>query len=758
MAIYASLNCFNAGELSPKMIGRSDVSQYGKGCRKLQNFLVTPYGAVERRPGTKFVARSKYSDKAVRLIRFVFSSKISYVCEFGDFYIRFFKNGKPVINSNSEVLEIVSPYNESDLAAIQFVQSADVMTIVHPNHPVMELKRVAVNNFTLTEKEFEYPPVLDPNLDDDHTITPSALTGDITLTASKDTFTADNEGGFFQLIHTRRSNEISKDFTGNGVSESIEVFGFWTFTTHGTWSGNITIQRSFDNGNTWADFRTYSSEKDSNTSSSGEEDARGVLYRLQMKDYAASSTGTLKLCRCLFVNPDFQTTGVVKITAVTDARNASATVISKLGETAATAEWNEGAWSKRRGFPCTIAYYEERMMFGGNEFKPQTVWGSKTNDWDNFLIGSLDDDGLDFTLASDTVNTICWLCQHDALVIGTMDSEWTLSASDPAAALTPSNFQVKRQSVYGSREIAAQMVGDTVLFVQRGSRKVREFVFQWEKNGYSSPDMTVLADHITYSGIKETALQQLPDSILWCVLNDGSVAALTYERDQQVVGWHKHITQGKVISCCVLPDGDVDDVYFAVKRENSICIEAMMPRNFEGIENAFFVDCGCRFEGEEEFIGVGGLEHLEGQTVKILADGAVQEDKVVSDGTIMLDVPAKIVSVGLGFESVLSPMPIEIEMQNGQSVLRQKCVGELRIRMYDSVGGEARCGGDRWQKIISRDVLDDTMDQAISARDDVIVFNVFSGNDYTPILEVRQGDPLPMNINSIVVTYDVAER
>ena len=757
MPIYAALSSFNAGELSPRMIGRNDVSQYSKGCRTLKNFLVTPYGAVERRPGTRFAALAKYPDKNIRLIRFVFSSTIAYVCEFGDRYIRFLKDGTPLLNDDGTVFELPAPYSENELAAIQFVQSADVMTIVHPDHPVMELKRLAVNNFTLTEKEFEYPPVLDPNSDDDHTITPSALEGEITLTASKDTFTDENVGGFFQIIHTRKSNEISQDFKANGVSASIEVFGFWTFTTHGTWSGNITIQRSFDNGNTWADFRTYSSEKDSNTSTSGEEEQKGVLYRLQMRDYAASSSGTLKLCRCLFVNPDFQTTGVVKITAVTDAKHASGTVISKLGELDATTEWNEGAWSVRRGFPRTVSYYEERMIFGGNRFKPQTVWGSKTNDWDNFLIGTLDDDGIEFTIASDTVNTICWMCQHDALVIGTMDSEWTLSASDSAAALTPSNFQVKRQSVYGSKGIAAQMVGDTILFVQRGSRKVREFVFQWEKNGYTSPDMTVLADHITTSGIKETALQQLPDSILWCVLNDGSVAALTYEREQQVIGWSKHDTNGKVISCCVLPDGEADKVYWAVRRGPQVYLEEMTPRGFAGIECSWFVDCGIRIIADS-IETVSGLDHLEGFQVQILADGAVQRPKTVENGTVELDAPASLVTIGLPYESLLSPMPIEVELQNGQSILRKKAIGTLRIRMYDSVGGEAKCGSDTYQQIISRDVLSDNLDRAISKKDDVVVFNVLSGNDYTIAIDVRQADPLPLNINSIVAIYDVVER
>ena len=756
MPVYASLNSFNAGELSPKMLGRIDVSQYSKGCRTLRNFLVTPYGAAERRPGTKFLCNAKYSNKAIRLIRFVYSSTISYVCEFGDHYIRFIKDDAQVVYNNA-ILELVSPYGQNDLADIKFVQCADVMTLVHPNYPVYELKRTAVNLFTLTEKDYEYPPMLDPNLEDSHKITPSAKTGNITLTATHNTFESGNVGGYFQLIHTRKENEISKDFTANGTSTTLEVFGYWTFTTHGTWTGMITIQRSFDNGATWSDYRTYSSANDSNVSTSGEEEEDDVLYRIQMENYSQSSTGTLKLCRCLFVNPDFVTTGVVKVTTYTDAKHVSGTVIRKLGGTDATHEWNEGAWSAMRGFPRTVAYFEERMIFGGTAYRPQTVWGSKTNAWDNFLVGDKDDSGLDFTLASDTVNTISWMCQHTALVIGTEDSEWTLSASDSNAALTPSNFRARRQSVYGSSGISALMVGEVILFVQRGGRKVREFVYSWEKDGYTSPDMTILADHITKSGIVETALQQLPDSILWCVLGDGSVAALTYERDQEVIGWHKHSTDGRIFSCCVIPNGDEDKVYFAVERNGAKMIEVMAGRSISNVEDAYFVDSGKVFTGSA-MTTLNGLEHLNGKTVKILADGAVQRDKIVSNGAVTLDVPANKVAVGLAYDSILSPMPIEIEMQNGQSVLRKKTVSELRIRVYGSVGGKVRCGGDSWQKIISRDVLDDFMDSAITPKDDVVVLNMISGHETSTTIEIAQDDPMPFNITSIVATYDVAEK
>ena len=161
-------------------------------------------------------------------------------------------------------------------------------------------------------------------------------------------------------------------------------------------------------------------------------------------------------------------------------------------------------------------------------------------------------------MASDTVNNIAWMSQHDALVMGAGDSEWTLSASTADAPLTASNVKVKRQSVYGSSNISAKMVGDVILFVQRQGRKVREFVYTWEKDGYVSPDLTILADHITESGIKEIALQQQPDNILWCSLNNGNLAAMTYERDQEIVGWHKHTTDGAFESITVIPENKED--------------------------------------------------------------------------------------------------------------------------------------------------------------------------------------------------------
>lgn len=759
MAFWGTINAFNAGELSPKMLSRADVSQYGKGCEQLENFLVTPYGAVERRPGTEFVAATKNSSANVRLIRFAFSSTVSYICEFGDQYIRFFySDGRPVTNE-AGVVEVETTYSFADINELQFVQSADVMIICHPLYYIRELRRVAENRFELVEKTFYYPPMLDPNLDSSVKLSVSgglAVNSAVTLSATGNVFTKENVGGYYQLIHTRKEGEISKDFTANGTSSTLAVRGFWSFTTHGKWTGNLSIERSFDSGSTWIKYRTYGSAKDNNVSDSGTEESEDALYRVVMEDYEQSDTGTLQLCRVLLINPDYVTTGVVKVTEYIDSTKVKGYVLRKIGSANPTADWNEGAWSVRRGFPCSVAFFEERLVFGGTKYQPQTIWASKTNAWDNYLIGDEDDAAISVTLASDTVNTIAWMCQHDALVVGTMDSEWTLSASSREDALTPTSLRIKRQSVYGSSEISATMAGEVVLFVQRGNRKIREFIYTWEKDGYTAADLTILADHITAGGIRQIALQQLPDTILWCMRNDGTVSALTYERSQEVVGWQRFVTDGKVVSITVVPAGSGDQVFFAVKRKNGTYIEKLASREFSGVANAFFVDCGIKKQGSN-ITEINDLYHLENCAVQILADGAVVENKVVRYGSVTLDKPAKTVIVGLPYESVLRTMPLEADTQNGSSVCRRKSVGEIRLRYYNSVGGKARAGDDTFQLVRSRDILTDPMDKAIEPKTGVAVLACTSGMVQAIKLEVIQDEPLPLNVNSITYNLEIQE-
>lgn len=694
----------NAGELSPKMISRIDVDQYQKGCKKLQNFLITPYGAIERRPGTTYIGTAKSED--VRLISFIFSSKIAYICEFGENYIAFYRNGE------SLDLILATPYTVEDLPKIKHIQSADVMYIVHPDYPVHELRRIAEDEFEFIEKEFIYPPMLDINSDDHKNlmVSPcnesdsSLLAGtEVVLHADFNAFTEESVGTYYQLTHSRSENELNYDFTKDDVSGVIEVYGAWTFSTHGTWNGTLYIERSEDYGDTWEIFKTCTSAADSNYIESYEETSEEIYYRLRMTDYVKSDTGTIKFCRTQISNPGFMVQGVAKITEYISTTEALATVTKRIYSQDWTNEWAESAFSNKNGFPKTIAFYEERLVLAGNNKSPNRIFFSKTNEWDNFLVGANANDGIDITLASNTVNEISWILSQNSLVIGTLDSEWVLGTDD-GAALTPANMPgAMLQSVFGSANLPAFIAGDTVLFVQRKNRKLREFIYSNDKQGYAVSDLTAFAEHITDSGIKEVALQQLPDTIVWCVLNDGTIATLTYESSQGVRGWAKQITEGKIISAAVLPTSDgEDEVYWAVRREEGVYIEKMSAR-----------DSG-------NYIDSLDMENLE-------------------------------------YTSIYSPMPLETQLEQGFSLHMRKKISRLTLRTYNSIGGSIQVNGGKEDFIVAHDIQEDNLISDISPKSEVLEIAPLGEYVRETDIIIKQTGNLPLNIASLAITFDVCE-
>lgn len=749
MGIHGNLVSFNAGELSPLMSARADISQYSSGCQKLENFLVTPYGSIMRRPGTQHLASAKFADKKCRLIPFIYSTEQNYILEFGEGYIRFFANGEPILDEVEEIYEIESPYL-ANLHLLKTVQSADVLFIVHPDYFPMKLSRLTQTTFELTELEIVFPPVQDPNITD-ITITPSGTTGDITLVASSDIFLEGHIGSYWEIVHPRVNSQLSGSFTAVGNSDPLKTFGQWNFVTRGTWAGTIQLQKSFDNGVTWIDFRSYSSDSDKNFDVTGNEKEEDVLYRVRMDVYTSGQ------CDYDFRNDNFYNHGAVKITDVTDGTHANATVTVELGSTDATKDWGEAAWSEVAGYPGCITFYEERLFFAGTKKQPQTLWGSKVNEWTNFKLDDLDDSALSFTVSADNVNSIFWILAQNALMFGTVAAEWKLSASTEEKPLTPSNVSIKRQSNYGSSYIQALLVGTAILYTQSQGRKVREFVYDFQKDGYVSPDLTILAEHITKPNITEAAIQRQPDTILWCIRSDGQAAALTYERDQNVVGWHRHITDGEFESVAVIPGDSDDEIYVVVKRtiDGNVVryIERFASREWDSIESANFADCSVWKVPDEDNV-VSGLEHLEGKTVCVVADGSPRTSQAVDDGKITLDAPADNVLIGLPFVSTLVPMPLEIQMQDGSSQFRVKRISQAKIRVFESIGGKVRTGEGDYEKLITREASGD-VNEPIPPYSGV--FTIPQSGGWTPdsYVEIVQDEPLPLTILNISPVYEV---
>jgi len=599
--VSAIQNNFNGGEISSLLYGRPDVDRYRTGLKTCLNFIPLIQGPVERRPGTVFIKEVKTSSLSTRIVRFEFSTTQAYILELGHLYARFYKdngvirsststisaatkanpcvvtdtghgysNGAEIfitavagmtelndkyylvaskttntyaltnidgtnINSSSfttyssagtsaQTVELTTTYTTASLFQLKFAQSADILYVTHPDFAPRKITRSADTVWTITDITFIDGPYLRTNVETT-TLGLSATTGSVTVTASA--VTGINGGDGF----------LASDI--------------------------------------------------------------GRLIRWQ--DAAADWT-------YLTITARADTTHV---TATIDGPDASATT--------ATANWRLGAWSDTTSYPGAVTFHQNRLCFAGGTSEPQRVDMSRTGDFENFAPTEVDatvvdDNAVTNNLSADTVNAIRWIADDEkGLLIGTVGGEWLLRPSDTGGVTTPANVQSKRSSAYGSANIQPIRAGRAVLFVQRALRKVRELAYAFEDDGFRAPDLTLIAEHISRTGLIEMAYQAEPQSLVWIPLTDGTLICLTYERDQEVVGWSRHViggqsdagdTQAKVESVSVIPNtlGTADELYMIVQRyvngATRRYIEYLKPHWEEtnDQEDAFFVDSGLSLD------------------------------------------------------------------------------------------------------------------------------------------------------------------
>lgn len=536
--ITVHLPSFNGGEYSPLIRQRSDLEKYSSGCRTLENLLITPYGGVKNRPGLAYVATSP---GRARLFEVQVSIESSFILEFTDEEIRFFKNDVPIQSGGSDYI-LASPYSERDLAGITLRSINNVAYITHPSYAPRKLQRLTDELWTLSEVTFSHPPMLTPNLDIDLTMTTSAAgekNDSITLTASSAYFTSLHTGAYFQLSHRRAPDDYEVKLAGgssSGTSAEIVIQGTASFRTQGTWNGTFEIQ--VNRGTSWEALARYSSASDANFSASFEEPDR-VKMRLV---YTSAGSGS-NLPAAFLEAVDPYVVGLVKITGITTDLVATALVVKPV-EAGATSVWREGAFSPEKGYPRTVVPHEQRLCFASTETSPQTIWGSALDDYENFYPGTDDSDSWTHTVVSGQQNDIQWMESHKALIIGTTGDEWVLtgSSNDGDSVITPSNVRARRHSSNGSDFVRPVVVDDVVIFAQRGGRVVREMSYSFADDGYKTVNLTLLAEHITGAGVVEMKWQVQPDEVLWCVTKDGRLISLTYDKAQNVWGWARHTT------------------------------------------------------------------------------------------------------------------------------------------------------------------------------------------------------------------------
>lgn len=737
-----AFSSFTSGELSPRLDGRADLDKYYRGCKTLENFLIHPHGGAKRRPGTEFIHEVKNSSSFTRLIPFEFSTIQTYMLEFGDQYIRFYKDEGIIVEGDKTITNI-SQANPAVVTSASHGYSNGNHVIISSVTGMVEVNGKTFKVANATTNTFELQDVDGNNINS---------TG----------YTAYSSGGVVNRIYEISSPYLAADLPNIKFAQSADVM----YICH----PNYQVRKLSRTGHTnWTltavQFNVPPFQAHNTTTTTIT--ATGTAVGASTTFTASSTTGinggngfqSTDVGRAIHFN-----TGHIRVTGYTSSTVVTGTVVVALGSGAANTDWALGSFSDTSGHPSVVTFFEQRLVFGGTTDEPQTLFFSVSGDYENFddaYHTSLDaTSSMQYTIASNQVNAIKFLTATRTLIVGTTGGEFSVSGGGTDVAITPTNILIKKQSNHGSADVSPLSVGNVTLFLQRAKRKIRELAYNFDVDGYLAPDLTILAEHVTEGGLNEMAYQQEPDSIAWGVRADGQLIGLTYQRAEQVVGWHRHKLGGSfgvdsfghVESVASIPGTlNEDTLYVIVKRTingtTRRYVEYFTNYEIDNVTDSWFVDSGLQYSGSATTT-ISGLDHLEGETVTILADGATHPDKTVSNGAITLDRSSTKVTVGLGYTSLLQTMRLEAGSAEGVSQGKIKRIHDVTIRLYKSVGIEVGSSLLEMDRIPFRD-SSMAMDTAIPFYTGDVKTEFRGGFELDGFIFVRQTQPLPLTVIAI---------
>lgn len=518
-------------------------------------------------------------------------------------------------------------------------------------------------------------------------LTPSGTTGDITLTSNKNIFTSSKPGAYIKLKQEIASKTVS---TSNGTTERVRVGENWKVISHGTWSGSFAIEKS-DDGESWREYRKYTSKDDYNPSESG-----SVTEPVFLRAICTITSGT---CTVDLTAMAYNAEGVVKITEITSDSTAKAHVEKELGSADMTTNFLWGAWSEEFGYPQTLCFFQDRLCFGGTMKQPYMVWMSRTGDYGNFSVekasGTVtDDSAVALAFVSRKQFKILHLIASTDLIVLTAGNEWTVSGSD---TVTPSKAVPKMQTTRGCSTVEPLMIGGRIVFVQGRGSTVRDMAYSYETDSYGGNDLTLLAKHIIENvQIVDSAYKQEPDSTIYFVRSDGTMACLSYIMEQKVYAWSTIETQGKIEAVAAVQEGDEDIIYLVVQREiNGVTVRnieylAKNPAKSNNPDDYIMLDNAIEYSTAEKSSGETEIDAAEfaGEKVTVIGDGRMYSGLTVSqDGTVTLPAAVQHAFIGLPYRSIVELPNVEIKTGDGTMQGRKKQISNCILRLSNSLGG-----------------------------------------------------------------------
>lgn len=745
------------GEIAPTLHARADLQRYTTALSKCRNFIVLKHGGVSNRPGTRMVRKTKQPTRRSRLVPFVFSDAQTYALEVGDRYVRFHTSGGTVLDpATLEPYEVVTTFLEEELLRIRYAQSADVLTLVHGAHEAQELKRLGHTNWQLSNI------VLAPDI-----AAPGALTWD---------------------------------------------------------AGNSEAPDASHPAKSWSWVVTAVSAKDESLPSPSLNRSTSLYPDMPKRITWAAVGGALTYNVYRGRNGVFGYVGSTATPAFNDD-----------GQTPVYSEappQSRNPFNAAGKYPRTVTFHDGRRWFGGTDLEPETLQSSQVGAYRNFDRSSpaKDDDAVEFTLAARQVAEIRGLVSARVLLVLTASAEYAVTGGQNGP-ITPSSIEARPHGHRGSAWVDPLVVGNVALFVQSKAAGIRDLFYSYEDDGYASNDLTVLASHL-FEGheLVDWAYAAEPNSVIWCVRDDGILLGLTYLREHEVWAWHWHDTEGAVESVCVVPEGREDALYLIVRRTvNGVeerFVERMASRHVEDVREGLFLDCALSYDGRNagsttvrlraaewdeddsaqaeaiadtfdlSMVGqdlvlehggteyrarftyvtdprtatvrlqnaipdelrelwtsswsiarnrFAGLEHLEGRTVGILADGMTHPTRVVAGGVIELDRRFAVVHVGLPYTPELQTLPLQFD---GLSRDRKKLIPKVSLEVHQSRGLEVGQSLSRLSAWKQRRVADGY--GPIPLATDLVEVQTSGKWATNGQVALRQTDPLPLTVLSII--------
>lgn len=856
---------FVGGEVSPSLQARVDSEGYRSWLKNACNFYIHPQGGASNRPGTAYMGTAKYAGKACRVIPFAVGENEAYVFEFGHEYIRVYTSAGQLLNTSNEPYELVSPYHESDLAAVAYTQYDQTLFLTHPLHPPMRLVYLSQGNFRLEVLPIRYGPFrlsntaeakqmrvaafqttlqtdgvsarlsFQPVVDNRYFVygyfrdelffaardygldtellvsefnrvcgssgvsavnlggliqitSPQATGGDwngavlqlvyrdsfvhapsliieqqlsggvnsgetvssgevsYVLESNFDMFSPKHVGMRFCLTHRIPSQRCTGSLGYEDASTAVKSSGDWQVRTSGTWTGTLVLEKSEDLGVSWQAVKHFTrTSEDENVADFGTLEDNGNIYYLRLRSCQITGEAGYELGAASFVQE-----GIASVNRFVNARQVGVSLERGTGSEDWTSDWAEGSFGEKNGYPACVFFYQDRLGLAGSEEEKQTIWFSKTGDYENFghaRATLADDDAISINLSGKKLNAIHSVSTCGKVLVFTAGSEWTLYSN---GALTPFNVQVEQQGERGACRVGTALVGNRALYVQARGSALRDFYYDFNASSYVGEDLTLCAKHLfANKEIKEICYQQEPDNLVWCILSDGIAASLTYVPEQHVCAWTHHDTQGAFCSVCTIPNRGYDEVWFVVERNGQYFIEKLLRRlASKDPQEQVFLDASISKKSADAFDEVTGLEHLEGCLAGVLGDGNFIGTYEVHDGKITLPHPMKSVHVGLLYQAKLETLPAVFQTDKGASTDQKKRIVSVTLQMTDSRGGKAALAGEPLEEIIQR--TGEAYNTPLALKTGSYRLPLSGTHELMPSVIFVQTEPLPVTLLGVI--------